>query len=101
MKAIPWPTFIRRSVKLTNTDDHDHEWEEFVDLIQSDLLAFKTHFKKLEFSFSQDEFVLLDKDNNTREAIYTFSFMHYQRCSDSSWEQWEPVLLDSVRTFSI
>ena len=91
VKVIPWTTHISKSVKLTDFDD-DHEWNEFVRLIQRDLRAFTTYFKNLEFTLHSDEFFLSNKDSDNREATYMFSFRHYQRCSNSKWEHWEPVL---------
>ena len=35
---------------------------------------------------------MFHRDNNTREVTYTFSFKKYQRCSDSIWEHWKPII---------
>ena len=94
VKVFSWNKHISSSVKLEDKEG-DPEWNHFVHLIQRDLRAFQTYFKSTEFSFNNDEFLLLNMDKVTREATCVFSFRYYQRCSNSKWEHWDPVISNS------
>ena len=90
MKAF-WSTYFPFSVKLTDFDD-DHEWNQFVYLIERDLRAFTIHFKN---TFNSDELFCLAKIMILERPHTCFVFMSIRDVAAPSGNIGSQFLLES------